>query len=138
MSLEREAAREEKMYEQVMDYLDGLDDGDLIEIHNNYCSKHCYTEDYVYPMWMLADRLEGMSGIDVLECIAEDFNIRDEYYKNGIYGIESTDNVLDWIEKEDLADYICFNDDSLGDAELESIIQQVNDEFEDDVEDEAE
>lgn len=129
MSLEREAKREEKMYEEVLDYLDGLDDGDLIRIHNQYCEQNYCTEDYVYPMYMLAERLEGLSPIDTLECIGEDFSIRDEYFKDGIYGIESTDDVLDWIEKDYLADYICFREDSLGDTELEGIIQQVNDEF---------
>lgn len=49
--------------------------------------------DRWYPMYELDELLYGKTPLEVLNCVSSDFNVNDEYFKDGIYGLESSDYV---------------------------------------------
>ena len=46
----------------------------------------------------------------------------DDYFKFTIYGVQSFDNISDYVDFDALADYIIDNDEDLNDDELREIL----------------
>lgn len=47
--------------------------------------------DRWYSMYELDEFLYGKTPLEVLNCVSSDFNVNDEYFRDGIYGLESSD-----------------------------------------------
>lgn len=89
---------EQNKIEQCIDYLQDLSDSELLEVFMTYVEHHSYYEDYIYPMAMFDELMEGKSYTEVVEDASNSsFNISDNYFKIGIYGLESYDNVEDFL-----------------------------------------
>lgn len=69
----------------------------FVELVNELDAWNGFADGYrAYPMYEL-DELFGDTKLTIfLENLAPDFNFRDEYLTDTIYGISSTDNIYDW------------------------------------------
>ena len=96
--------------------LENLSIYDLVDAWNRYCENNGYYEDYLYDIELLDDVLGGLSATEIIEKCGE-VNTYDDYFVDGIYGIESVDkyDVTDKIYIDDLADYIENNPDDFDD-----------------------
>lgn len=47
--------------------------------------------DRWYSMYELDEFLYEKTPLEVLNCVSSDFNVNDEYFRDGIYGLESSD-----------------------------------------------
>ena len=119
-----------KKYDAIMEALESMDNDDLVDINNEYCDKNNYSDDRIYRMYELDELFGDMRVTEFLEKLTDEFRVSDDYFKYGIYGLESTDLPSDWMDISDIADYIESHDDSLRNNE----IQEILDEFEDDEE----
>lgn len=108
--------------EKVKEYVINLDDGDLVELWNLYCNEVNCFDDVVYFMDELDDYLYGMKPLDILNRVDKDFNTRCDYFRDGIYGIESFDYVGDVMYLDTLIDYIVENHFSGDDDELKKLL----------------
>ena len=123
-------------YERMDDLLQSLDESDIVTVWNEFCSSCSYMEDYIYPMYELDTFFQGCLFSDALNRIdTDDFNLNDDYFVDGIYGVKSVDYLDDIIIYTDLADWIVDNDEDCMVAEIRLLLDEFEDEDEDEDED---
>ena len=99
---------------EIMDVLRDMDDSTIVCVWNEYCDSVKYYDDRIYFMGDLDDLFYGCSASDLLRALDSDFSLNDDYFRETIYGLSSFDCVLDYIDLDDLADYIVENDEDFG------------------------
>ena len=119
--------------EKLVDYINSMNDDEVIESHNCYCEAAGYEDDRIYSMWDLDDILLGVKPVDIL-CMSfhGDFNPHHSYFWfNGYGNLESADYLGGTpICAEDIADYILSAEDSLGNDEIKEILDKEDDDNE--------
>ena len=109
-----------KRVERIQEYLEGLNDRDLIAIWNECCAN----DDCVYPMDELDEQLGRMSPSEILRAsFYGDINPNDEYFRfNSRGNLVSTNTISEWVDIEDLARYIDETENYFGDSEIMDIL----------------
>lgn len=115
------------------------DIGDISDVRNQYCDKNKYYEDRIYHMYEFDDFYADSTPTQIaFDLKGSDFDIDDNFFTQGIHGLQSYNDACDAIDKyqeQDLVDYIIDNDDSLGCEEIRDVLDEA-DEDEDEDEDE--
>lgn len=108
----------ENNYEAVLDYLKGLDDGELISFHGDYCDLAGYTDDKIY--YNDEEFFEiYFSGkiIDAVRAISYgSYDYTDTFVRfNGLGNLDSENYLSELIDLNELADYIYSNSEEFSD-----------------------
>ncbi len=124
---------EEKLA-QVEEVLNELDDSDIVSVHNNYCEQYSNRDNMIYRKddCMLNEVMGDCSFSEAArELNYSDYRYNDSYFwVNGYGHLESSDNPRDNIYPSDIARYIVEKEDSLGDHDIEEVIDSWSDEDE--------
>lgn len=115
------------MKTKIIEYLENLDDQTLLQLHNDYCDHNKYCDDHIFYMAELDDLLYGKTPSEIID-IAGGIDTNDDYLRYTIYGVQSFDNVSDFIDLDALAEYIIDEDEDLNDDELREILDNGDDE----------
>lgn len=103
--------------QKIVDYINSMNDEEVIELHNSYCEAAGYEDDRVYSMWDLDGLLEGRTPVDIL-CMSFHgrFNPHHEFFWFDRCGnLESADHLAETpVRAGNIADYILSAEDSLG------------------------
>lgn len=126
---------EERAEELICKCLDNMSDADKINLYNNYCEENRCFEDKIYSMVELEDYIGDLSQYTLGDLFGrfqkDDFNYDDDFFRDTIYGIESTDYPFYWIDMDELVNYILFHEDCLGNKEIaEALLEAQEDEEE--------
>ena len=116
--------------EKLIEYINSMNDDELVELHNSYCEAAGHEDDRVYSMRELDELLEGRTPTDILlRGFYGDFNPMHEFFWfNGNGNLESSDYILAApIFARDIADYILSEKDSLGNDEIQEILDETED-----------
>ena len=127
--------------EEVLEMLRDMDNWELIGVHNQYCDKASYADDMIYDMSMLNEFYYDKDPLDILrDAYNGAFNPNDDWFRwNGYGNLESTDRpVDDWIDIDEIADYIVENDEDLGSKDIRDLLDEIELENEDEEEEEDE
>lgn len=128
--------------EEVLEMLRDMDDYELVAIHNGYCNEANYVDDKIYSMSEFDELyycMDGKSPLDVIrDAFNGSFNPNDDWFRwNGYGNLESTDRPIDdWVDIDDIADYIVENDEDLGDKDIRDLLDEI--ELENEYEEEEE
>lgn len=115
-----------------------MNDSDLVAVHNEYCGKVGYDDDRIYYMEDLDELMHGMKPLDILR-EAREVNTNDDWIRWDGYGnLESTDYPQDWMELDEIADYIVENDDALRNDDIRNLLDEIEAENEEEEEEEEE
>ena len=124
------------MKEEVLEMLRDMNDSDLVAVHNEYCDKVNYYDDRIYDMYEINDLLYDRSPLEIITD-ARDVDANDNYIRyNGYGNLESTDCPDDWIDLDEIADYIVENDDALRNDDIRDLLDEIEAENEEEEEDE--
>ena len=127
------------MREDLIDMLEGMDGWEIVSVHNTYCGKVRYDDDYIYEMEMFNEFENGRTPLEIASDAAG-IDLNDIWIRyNGNGNLESTVCPVDddWIEIDEIADYIIDNDDALDNDEIrEFLIEAYEEEVEDDEDEE--
>ena len=129
----------ESLKERLTDYIDGLRDADLVMLHNAYSEAVGYNDDRIFDND--EDTINGFFSTpwDALEHIADGYSNYHNYAKYDGQGyLESSSHPEEWVEKDDIVDYIIENDDDLGDRDIRDILDECEEEEENEDDDEEE
>lgn len=86
----------------------------------------------------LNELMYGMKPLDILR-EARDVDTNDDWIRwNGYGNLESTDCPEDWMELDEIADYIVENDEDLNSKDIRDLLHEIELENEDEEEDEDE
>ena len=113
--------------QKLVDYINSIGDDKLISLHNTYCCAIGDEDSCIYSTYDLDELLEGRTPTDIL-CMSfyGNFNPRDRFFWfNGYGNLESTGYAVDApIFAIDIANYILSEEDSLGDDEIQYILDE--------------
>ena len=113
--------------EKLVDYINSMNDDEVIELHNRYCEAAGYEDDRIYSMHELDEFLEGRTPTDILSMgFYGDFRPQhDFFWFNGYGNLESADYIADMpVFASDIADYILSEEDSLDNDEIKEILDE--------------
>lgn len=135
-----EACSKKTRYDEILRVLEeDLADWELVSVYNEYCEAKNCNEERIYSMDEFDVLLCGLKPSEVLNSVTEDFNLNDKYFKDSLYGLESSDNPeADWIDKEEIAEYVDDNDDYLFCTALKEVLDYWEDEEDEDEEEDGE
>ena len=126
------------MKEEVLEMLRDMNDSDLVAVHNEYCDKVSYYDDRIYDMYEINDLLYGRSPLEIITD-ARDVDANDSYIRYDGYGnLESTDYPQDWMDLDEIADYIAENDEALRNDDIRDLLDEIEAENEEEEEEEEE
>lgn len=120
---------EENMREKLYDILNEMNDN-IVSVWNEYCYNTNYYDDVIEFMDCLDDFFCDMSATEILEHIDRDFSVRDYYFRNTIYGLESFRDPYEVVDVGALADYILDNEETLNSDELVEFFEEVEEQEE--------
>ena len=124
------------MRDEVLEMLRDMNDNDLVAVHNEYCEKVRYDDDRIYYMEELNELMYNMKPLDILR-EARDVNTNDDWIRwNGYGNLESTDRPEDWMELDEIADYIVENEDPLYNDDIRDLMDEIEAENEEEEEEE--
>ena len=125
------------MRDEVLEMLKDMNDNDLVAVHNEYCEKVRYDDDRIYYMEEINELMYSMKPLDILR-EARDVDTNDDWIRwNGYGNLESTDCPEDWMDLDEIADYIVENDDALRNDDIRDLMDEIEAENEEE-EEEAE
>lgn len=113
--------------QKLVEYINGMNDDEVIELHNRYCEAEEDEDDRIYSMYELDELLEGRTPTDILSMgFYGDFRPHhDFFWFNGYGNLKSADHTADMpIFARDIADYILSEEDSLGNDEIQDILDE--------------
>ena len=111
--------------EKLVDYINDMKTEEIVELHNSYCEAAGYEDDRIYSMYELDELLEGRTPTDILSMgFYGDFRPHhDFFWFNGYGNLKSADFITDMpIFAIDIANYILSEEDSLGNDEIQEIL----------------
>lgn len=118
-----------KKEQKIVDYLNDIEDSELVAIHNEFIQCMRYDEDWIYSMEELDDIWAGRKPLEILNDVSDDFNPNHDWVKFNGYGQAvssywAIDLVEDVTELRDIAKYCVENDDGLGDCGIRDILDE--------------
>ena len=110
--------------QKIVDYINGMGIEEKIALHNTYCDAANCMDDCIYTM---DDKEEILDGVDKWELVRMirfgDFDFTKEFWGFNGYGNLVSYNAWELpIYAEDIADYILSAGDSLGNDEIQEIL----------------
>ena len=112
--------------QKIVDYINGMGIEEKIALHNTYCDAANCMDDCIYTMDDLEVILEGVDKWQLVDMIRfGNFDFMKEFWGfNGYGNLVSYDAWELPIFASDIADYILSKEDSLGDDEIQKILDE--------------
>ena len=115
--------------EKLIDFIDGMGVDEKIALHNTYCNAANCMDDCIYSMDEMEEVLDGVDKWELVRMIRfGDFDFMNEFWSFNGYG-----NLVSYSARElpiyasDIADYILSKEDSLGNDEIQEILDETED-----------
>lgn len=114
------------MDDKVLKVINKMDDLDLIKLHNNYCYKLNLPYDVIYSMAEFNDFMKDKSPLEIASKICNGiFSPTDDYFMIDCDGsLDSSVDVLKYIDRGELAAYIVDKKDSLDNYEIYCLLDK--------------
>ena len=110
--------------QKLVDYINSMNTDEIVALHNDYCEAANYDE-HIYSMDELDEFFSCSKPHWILErAFYGEFNPRHYYFwLNNSCNLESADYIFEMpISVDDIADYILSEEDSLGNDEIQEIL----------------
>ena len=112
--------------EKLIEYIDGMSVDKKLALHNTYCDAANCMDDCIYTMGELEETLDGVDKWELVRMIRfGDFDFMKDFWQINGYG--NLDSYNAWelpIYASDIADYILSDEDSLGNDEIQYILDE--------------
>ena len=117
---------------KLVDYINGMGIEEKIELHNAYCDAANCMDDCIYAMDELEEVLDGVDKWELVRMVQfGDFDCMKDFWGFNGYGNLVSYNAWELpIYAEDIAGYVLWKEDSLGNDEIQEILDKENDDNE--------
>ena len=112
--------------QKLVDYINGMGVEEKIALHNTYCDAANCMDDCIYTMDEMEEILDGVDKWELVRMIRfGDFDFMKEFWGFNGYGNLVSYNAWELpIYAEDIADYVLLRGDSLGNDEIQYILEE--------------
>ena len=112
--------------QELVDYINSMGVDEKIALHNAYCDAANCMDDCIYAMDDMEEVLDGVDKWELVRMIRfGDFDFMKDFW--GFNGYGNLDSYNAWelpIFAEDIADYILVKEDSLGNDEIQEMLDE--------------
>lgn len=118
--------------ERILETLYELSDNDMVNVHNEYCIRNNYMDDYIEYMWDFDDSWCNMRPSEIIEKFGE-MNMNDKYYVADTYSVAVSFSYYEDAPityYDEIAEYCAENRDDLYSWEIRHCINEYEDEYE--------
>ena len=111
---------------KIVDYIDGMGIEEKIELHNSYCDAANCMDDCIYSMDEMEEILDGVDKWELVRMVRfGNFDFMKDFWGFNGYGNLVSYNAWELpVYAEDIADYVLLKEDSLGDDEIQYILDE--------------
>ena len=115
--------------ERIEKILEEMDNGDIVEIWNEFCGLNYY-ENHIYYMSEIYEFVNDMRPGDVLDTFCDsEFSLHhDWFWFDGRDNPVSSDDPFEMVEVYDLARYICSHEADFGNPDIAEILEEESEE----------
>ena len=112
--------------QKIVDYINGMGVEEKIALHNAYCDAANCMDDCIYTMDEMEEILDGVDKWELVRMIRfGDFDFMKEFWGFNGYGNLVSYNAWELpIYASDIAGYILLREDSLGDYEIQELLDE--------------
>ena len=112
--------------QKIVDYINDMGVEEKLALHNTYCDAANYMDNCIYTMDELEEILDGVDKWELVRMVQfGDFDCTKEFWGfNGYGNLVSYDAWELPIYAEDIADFILSEEDSLGNDEIQEILDE--------------
>ena len=112
--------------QKIVDYINGTGVEEKIALHNTYCDAANCMDDCIYAMDDMEEILDGVDKWELVRMIRfGDFDFMKDFWGFNGYGNLVSYNAWELpVYAEDIADYVLLKEDSLGDDEIQYILDE--------------
>ena len=110
--------------EKLIDYINGMGVEEKIALHNTYCDAANCMDDCIYTMDEMEEILDGVGKWELVRMVQfGDFDCTKDFWGFNGYGNLVSYNAWEVpVYAEDIADFILWKEDSLGNDEIQEIL----------------
>ena len=118
--------------QKIVDYINDMGIEEKIALHNSYCDAANCMDDCIYSMDELEEILDGVDKWELVRMIRfGDFDFMKDFWGFNGYGNLVSYNAWELpIYASDIADYVLLKEDSLGNDEIQYILDEEEEEDE--------
>ena len=111
---------------KLVDYINDMGIEEKIALHNSYCDAANCMDDCIYTMDEMEEILYGVDTWKLVNMMRYgNFDFNDDFWQiNGYGNLDSYDALGLPVYAEDIADYILLKEDSLGNDEIQEILDE--------------
>ena len=112
--------------QKLVDYINGMGVEEKIALHNTYCDAVNCMDDCIYSMDEMEEILDGVDKWELVRMIRfGDFDFMKDFWGFNGYGNLVSYNAWELpVYAEDIADYVLRKEDSLGNDEIQYILDE--------------
>ena len=112
--------------QKLVDYINGMGIEEKIALHNTYCDAANCMDDCIYSMDEMEEILDGVDKWELVRMVQfGDFDCTKDFWGFNGYGNLVSYNAWELpVYAEDIADYVLRKEDSLGDDEIQYILDE--------------
>ena len=112
--------------QKIVDYINSMGVDEKIALHNTYCDAVNCMDDCIYTMDEMEEILDGVDKWELVRMVQfGDFDCTKDFWGFNGYGNLVSYNAWELpIYAEDIADYILLREDSLGNDEIQEILDE--------------
>ena len=112
--------------QKIVDYINGMGVEEKIALHNTYCDAANCMDNCIYAMDDMEEILDGVDKWELVRMIRfGDFDFMKDFWGFNGYGNLVSYNAWELpVCAEDIADYVLLKEDSLGDDEIQYILDE--------------
>ena len=109
---------------KLVDYINSMNDDEIVELHNCYCEAAGHEDDRIYTMDEMEEILYGVDKWELVRMVQfGDFDCMKDFWSFNGYGNMVSYNAWELpIYAEDIADYVLIKEDSLGNDEIQEML----------------
>ena len=117
--------QEEVIIKEINNIVESFTEKQSIEAWNNYCERNHYEERIYYLSDETIDELFVVETPSELIRMGKDVDLDSKYFYFHLGELNTTDDIFDVVDIDELVDYIIDYDDDCGDSELRELLDEL-------------
>lgn len=118
--------RTEKMIaENIREVVECFEEDKLVEVWNEFCDKNYYEERIYYLSDdEINDFFSNQTPAELIR-MGSDVDLDNKYFYFDFNGLNTTDNIFDVVDVDELVDYIIDNDNDCNDTDIRDLLDEL-------------
>ena len=116
---------EKRIVKNIRVAVEDFKENKLVELWNEFCDKNCYEE----RIWYLSedeinDWFSNKTPAELIR-MGKDVDLDNKYFYFHLNELNTTDNIFDVVDIDELVDYIIDNDDDCNDIDIRDLLDEL-------------